>query len=428
MFTRFLWVMQAMLLMLAAARLQAQERLSLEEAVATARQHNEQILAAQQELDAASGRVLQAGRIPNPEVGIAWGFPRNLQIGEAEERVIGISQQIEFPGKRSARVAVASSDREIATLALERITSVVTSRVKKAYYGTLLGQEIVQSLEGQLSLLKDFQQLVLSRFQAGAGSYLDVVRSKVEVARTMNDVTDARREQQLRQSQLNILLGRDGEKEIALSDTMRFTRLQFDQDSVVSALIGKSVVLRIARRSLDRQQSAVSLAHTSYLPDVTVGLSHQRRSEQAPFDANNFTGVTATSFGLELGLSVPLWFWQEPRGQVQEAEANAHVAMIHATATERRVRSSILQALRMVNVIDAQLRVFDASLLGDAKDILTTGITHYRNNSIDVLNLVDIYRTYRATNVEYARALTNYHIALADLESAGDRIPEVESE
>jgi len=77
-----------------------------------------------------------------------------------------------------------------------------------------------------------------------------------------------------------------------------------------------------------------------------------------------------------------------------------------------------------VNVAEAQLQLFDRSLLADANDILTTGINQYRNNQIDVLNLFDIYRTYRATRIEYLRALTNYLVARADLEAAGEQITE----
>jgi outer membrane protein, heavy metal efflux system len=405
---------------------QPADRLTVDQAIALALSHNEQILTAQKEDDAAEGRILQAGRIPNPDFGISWQFPADFALGNADERVLSISQQIEFPTKRSSRVDVATYDKEITSLLIDRARTLISARVRIAYYSALLGQEIVRSLEGQLSLLRDFQQLVTSRFQAGASSYLDVVRSKVEVARTGNDLTDARRELLLRTAQLNLLLGREGDRAVILADTLVAQTIPLNQDSVVTRLMERSAALRAARRMLDRQQSAINAAKAAYYPDLTVGFSALRQSEQAPFNANNFTGVTTNSYGIQLGLSVPLWFWQEQRGQVREAEALSHIAMVRAGATERRVRSSILHALRTVAVLDTQLQVFDSSLMGDARDILATGIAQYRNNSIDVLNLVDIYRTYRATNVEYARTVTNYYSALADLDAAGEQILELE--
>jgi len=404
---------------------QPAEKLSLQDAIRLALQNNPDVLRAQKEIDAASGRILQAGRIPNPEFGISWNeIPQSFNVLDADERDIGIVQQIEFPTKRSKRVAVATTEKEIAELQLQRIKILVTAQVKRAYYSLSFSQEIVKSLEGQLNLLRDFQKLVQSRFEAAASNYLDVVRSKVEIARTINDLTEAKREAQLRETQLNLLLGRSSDQSVQLTDTLVYVPLMLNQDSLVAQLLERSVALGIAQRTVARQQGVLDLAGTSYLPDFSLGLSHQRIAEQPPFNANNFTGVITNSLGIQLGISVPLWFWQEPRGQVREAEALVEIARVGFAAIERQIRANIQNALRAVNVAEAQLQLFDRSLLADANDILTTGINQYRNNQIDVLNLFDIYRTYRATRIEYLRALTNYLVARADLEAAGEQITE----
>lgn len=401
------------------------ERLSLHDAIEIALQNNPEVLRARREIDGAEGRILQAGRIPNPEIEISLNeMPSLFKFGDADARDISISQQVEFPTKRSNRIDVAATDKTIAQLLMERSKIVVTSQVKRAYYNLLFSQEIVSSLEGQLKLLKDFQQLVTSRFEAGASNYLDVVRSKVEIARTTNDLTEARREALIRQTQLNLVLGRSGVELMVLTDSLVYVPVTTNQDSLVQYLTAKSSALRIARQTLLRQQSVLSLAKTNYLPDFTVGVSHQRAAEQPPFNANDYRGVTTNSFGIRFGVSVPLWFWQEPRGQVQESGALVEIARVSNAATERRVKAGIANALQSVNAADSQLQVFDASLLGDANDILTTGITQYRNNQIDVLNLLDIYRTYRASRIEYLRALTNSLVARADLEAASEQLTE----
>lgn len=404
---------------------QSLDTLSLNGAIAIALENNPLIQIANSEVDAASGRILQAGRIPNPELGFSLSeVPTNFALGDADQREIGIVQPIEFPTKRSSRIDVAESDKEIITLQLERTKALVTAQVKKAYYAVLFSQEIVQSLEGQLNLLRDFRQLVQSQFEAAASNYLDVVRSKVEIARTTNDLTEARREAQLRETQLNLLLGRGNDAALQLTDSLAYVPIITNRDSLVAELQARSVALRIAQRTVARQQSVLGLAGTSYLPDFSIGLSHQRTAEQPPFNANNFTGVTTNSLGIQFGVSVPLWFWQEPRGQVREAEALVDIARVSFAATERAIRANIVNALRSVNVAEAQLQLFDRSLLADADDILKTGIDQYRNNQIDVLNLVDIYRTYRATRIEYLRALTNTLVTRADLEAASEKITE----
>lgn len=403
------------------AQSQLIEKLSLQDALRIALQSNPELLKAQKEIEAADGRILQAGRIPNPEIGIAWNeTPSSFNLRNADERDIGISQTIEFPTKRSHRVGVASLDKRITELNLERIKRLVTARVKKAYVALLYTQEIAENLQEQVKLLKDFQSLVTARYAAGQSNYLDVVRAKVEIARTNNELAEAFREVRLKEAEFNLILGRSGETRIQALDSLRYFPISLQRDSLLSEATQRSAALSLARYSLNRQKEFLSLSKTSYLPDFTLGLFHQRRAEEPPFNQNNFTGTTSKSLGLQIGVSIPLWFWQEPKGQVQEASALLDVASVNLSLTERRVRTSVLNAIDFVQVMDGQVRTFDTSLLKDASDILATAISQYQNNQIDVLNLLDVYRTYRATRVEYARALSNYMIALADLESAGE--------
>ncbi len=64
--------------------------------------------------------------------------------------------------------------------------------------------------------------------------------------------------------------------------------------------------------------------------------------------------------------------------------------------------------------------MFDELLLEDTKDVVATSFDSYRNNQIDLLNLLDVYRTARDTRLEYARALMSHSVALAELEAAGE--------
>lgn len=397
------------------------EKLSLQDAIRLALNNNPELLRAQKEIDAAGGRVLQAGRIPNPELEISWNeTPSGFNIGDADERDIGITQQIEFPTKRSKRIDVANHDKEIVGMQLARVQILVTARVKKAYYDLLFRERLVRNLQEQAQLLKDFLELITARLEAGTTGYLDVIRAKVERTRLSNELVEAQREMQAREGELNLLLGQSPEQALELKDSLFYSPLGVELDTLLQRLINQSALLKIAQRFVIRQQSAMDLAKTNYLPDLTVGLFHQRRAEQPPFNANQFTGTTTNSLGIQLGLSMPLWFWQEPKGIEQEASASAGIAELNLSTTRRRIHANLLNALSFVDVAERQVKVFDTTLLADAEDILKTGIAQYRNNQIDALNVIDVYRTYRSAKVEYARALLNFMKAVADLEAAAE--------
>lgn len=394
---------------------QSAERLSLQDAIRLASQSNPDILQAQKEIDATAGRVLQSGRIPNPELSLSYNeTPTSLRLGSAGEQDIGISQTIEFPGKRGARIDIARHGRSIAELSLLRTKAIVSAKVKRAYYQSLLAGEVVGNLEFTITLLSDFLRTVMERYQAGASKYLDVIRAKVEVTRLRNDLVEAKREQLTRLGELNVLLGRAGATPIVLSDSLSYQPLGMLQDSALALYAGQSNFLKIVEREAERNQSVLNLARTSYLPDFSLGVAWQKRPGQiSPTGSSSYVGF-------QFGASIPLWFWQGPKGEVQEAEALLNIGNIRISAARLRVRLNILSAFRSASVAQEQLQVFDTSLLRDVEDELRAGISGYQNNQVDALNLFDIYRTFRATKIEYARALYNLLTAKAELEVAGE--------
>jgi outer membrane protein TolC len=96
------------------------------------------------------------------------------------------------------------------------------------------------------------------------------------------------------------------------------------------------------------------------------------------------------------------------------------LAQIQLEAVNRNVTTAIENAHRSVKAAEEQVRLFEETLLRDVEDELRSGVSHYQTDQIDALNLIDIYRTYTATQAEYYRALYNYYVALADLEVAGE--------
>ncbi|MEW6060466.1 MAG: TolC family protein [Bacteroidota bacterium] len=389
--------------------------LSLNDAITMALNNNPAILAAQKEIDVLEGRILQAGRIQNPELSFTYNeVPTNFSFGVAGEKDIGLSQTIEFPGKRTARIDIAKHGKAIAELSLARTKAIITAEVKRAYYQGLLAKEVVSNLKFTINLLSDFLKVVTERYQTGASKYLDVIRAKVELTRLQNDLTEAKREEEVRLGELNILLGNVGSLSLILSDSLTVQPLSITQDSAVEFYMARSNFLRIAEMELLRNQSLVNLARTSYLPDFSIGVALQNRPGTI-----SPTG-SSTYFGVSVGVSVPLWYWQGPKGEVQEAEASLNISTIRIKAVRLRVQQNILNAFRSASVAQEQLQIFDTALLRDTEDELRAGISSYQNNQIDALNLFDIYRTVRATKIEYARALYNLFAAQAELEVAGE--------
>lgn len=389
-------------------------KLSLDEAIKFANENNPEIISASKEIDASVGRILQAGRLQNAEFSIEVNeIPIGFNFGETGELDLNFNQPIEFFGKRNTRIQSAEYQKRVAELNYERLKKIISSQVKKVYYNGLLSDQIVESIEANINLLNDFLAQVTDRYQAGTSRYLDVIRAKVEITRLKNELFDARKNYQQVTGQLKILLGRENGTEYVLTDSLYYQFLEVNKDTVIDFYSSQSNFLKITEIQVEQSKSFLSLAEKNSLPDFNFGLAFQNRQS---LPANGFEQF----FGLNVGVSLPMFYSSGVRGDIQEAEANLSISDIRFQYAKIRVAQSIRIAFSNLSFAEEQLQLFDTSLLRDVEDELRAGITAYQNEQIDLLNVFDIYRTYRATRIEYSRTVYNTLVALIDLEIASE--------
>jgi cobalt-zinc-cadmium efflux system outer membrane protein len=406
------------ILIIAFGFINAQERmneeLTLNEAIEIGLKNNPEALSALKEIDAANGRILQSGRIQNAEISLEVNeIPSGFDFGNTGELDLNFSQPIEFFGKRSIRILSAELQKKIVELNYERVKKIITAQVKKAYYSGLLSNQIVESINSNINLLNDFLAQVTDRYQAGTSSYLDVIRAKVETLRLKNELFEAMKNYQQVIGQLKILLGKDMGIEYELTDSLLYQFTQMQKDTVADYYSSQSNFLRITEIQVEQGKSFLSLAEKNSLPDFNFGLAFQNRQS---LPANGFEQF----FGLNVGVSLPMFYSSGVQGDIQEAAANLSISDIRYQYAKIRVAQSIRTAFNNLSFAEEQLRLFDTSLLKDVEDELRAGITAYQNGQIDLLNLFDIYRTYRATKVEYSRTVYNTLVSLTDLEVSSE--------
>ncbi|KAF0141814.1 MAG: cobalt-zinc-cadmium resistance protein CzcC [Stygiobacter sp.] len=394
------------------------KKLTLNEAIETAVKNNPQILTIEKELLAAEGKILQAGRIPNAEFSIESNeIPTNFSIGNSGELDFNFSQTLELFGKRSTRIQGAEFESQITQINVERIKKIITAQVKTAYYQSLLSRETIKSIEQNITLLNDFLVQVKDKYQAGTSSYLDVIRAKVESARLKNELFDVNKQFQQNIGNLKIFLGVENGVGYELVDSLNYNFLTVPLDSIHASLIGQSNFIKMNGLRIEREKSFLTLAEKSSLPDINFGASFQNRQ---PIPGKGFDKF----FGLKLGITLPMFYSSGVRGDIQESSALLDISNIQHEAIRKIITQKIISSYKSLGYAEEQLRVFDKSLLLDIEDELRAGINAYQNNQIDVLNLFDIYRTYRSTKLEYSRAIFNCLTARNDLEISNESASE----
>ena len=386
----------------------AGETLTLEQAVQTALQRNPEILLAQKELAAAMGKRLQMEAKPDPmlvfrDEGLA--LSRTLNGASDKEYSLGLEQNFEFPGKLALRGEIGRSGEDQAALALDRARLLLGARVKKAYYKAVLSRRTLESLDQASFLLDRFMDSLVIKYQAGDAAYSDVLRAKVEKARLQNQIIEERRAGTAARAELNVLLGNKGDDAPTLATDIAFAPLQKDLALIKEEMRTTSPTLKMLEAKRRQSDAGLRLAVKSGLPDFSLGLY--------------FPSLRSGSWGFSIGLNLPVWQTRR-KGAVMEAEAVKDEALISLESEALRMTARIEGAYAGVKAAEEQVKIFEQKLLKDMEDEIRLALNQYQYGKIEFFNLLDLFRTYAATQLEHLKSLYLYLLSSADLEVASE--------
>jgi len=185
------------------------EPLTLDQCISIAIEQNPLVLSSQQQYNAALARVNQAKALPQPSLDYDSDLqPNFFNFKDSGETYFGVSQSIEFPGKRHLRGKIASKEADEFLQEIELLKLDIVFQVKQAFFGLLLSQEKLNYAQQNLELAQDFLRKAELKFDAGDVAKVEVLRASVEASKAANEVRSASTEVRLSKAMLNYLLAR----------------------------------------------------------------------------------------------------------------------------------------------------------------------------------------------------------------------------
>ncbi len=386
------------------------------QAVRLALENNPQLQAAARRLEAARARRLQADGFEPPTV--FWdveeadgGGPRRFG-----NQIYGIEQTVEWFSVRRARKQATGLGIEAATASLDRVRLRITAQTQKTFDQVLLADNTVRLLQQLVVLTGEAVGISRVRFKSGTGKYVDLLRTRIARQRLQNDLRDAKIAAAKARRLLGVLLGNDAGTLTVLGE-LRYQSLQLDRDAWLAKISQTGPTFILLKRRAEQADKVYAATRKARLPEVTVGLGRQRM-----YDGAN----TNYAWAGQLGLKFPLPGSDRQRGLEGEALAEAQAIQDRGHALRLRARARLWQRYDEAEALAAQLTSYNDAILPDSEDQLKAAQQEYRVRRIDALNLLDVYNTYLDTHRTYLNTLTRYRAALADLETLGEDLWEVE--
>jgi len=249
--------------------------LSLEEALARARDQAPAVLIARARIEEARGRLAGA-RVrfrDNPTFDIGSG-PRSTEAGTLTDLDVGFTQVFETGGQRAARVAGAEAAIKRETAAADDARRLALRAVALAHLRTLYAQERIELLRTAETVAVEVLSVADRRYTAGDIAVLDVNVAKIASARARAARVGAEGDRVTFAGELQRLLGLPSGTAVIAVGALRAVRRP--DLSTLLAAVNSRPDLRAIEADIRDAEADVRLGRATTRPDLGVGARVKR--------------------------------------------------------------------------------------------------------------------------------------------------------
>jgi len=388
--------------------------LTAEEAVREALAANRELQAARFALDGARGRVLQAGRLQNPELVLRYADDFAFMAEGERNGSVGFAQSFPVTARLAREKDVARSELAIAEAELVDFARRLVALVQRAFYAIRALDEQTAVTRQLIASVREVEDATARRVAVAEASPADVSLLRIERLRLEQRAQQLLRDREVTAAALLRLLGRQQdslERPVGDLDPGR-------ESSPSGPEIPDRPDLERARRQIERARSARALARASVWEDWTLGLEYER--ERQVFDAP--VGVKRDSF-LRFGIDVPIPLWNRQQGRIASAQAELLRAQRRREAVEIAIQEEIRRARARFRTLRSSVDAYARQLLPEAtraRDLFERG---YRRGLVGIAELLQAERQYSDSRSVHLELLGDLRQAAIELEAARGSSP-----
>jgi outer membrane protein, heavy metal efflux system len=384
-------------------------KITLDEAIQMALQHNHNILAARTTIRQSQAEEITANLRPDPTLlgDAEYLSPTHLNtdyLNNSSEFDLGISYLFERGKKRQHRLMAAKDiTAQTRSLVADNERS-LSFNVASLFVGAQLAESTLELADKDL---KSFQQTVdLSElsYKVGAISEDDYLKIKLQLLQFETDFQQALLAKAQALSDLRQLLGYESVSEdYDVAGAFDYQPLKGNVEDMQLKALQNRPDLRAAQQGVSAAQSQYDLQKAIGKRDVTGQVNYTHTG-----------GLnTASLFG-----SIQLPIFDRNQGEILRASYAITQAQEQEKATNGQALTDVRDAYESLRTNDKVVTLFRSGYLDVAQKDRDISEYAYKRGAASLLDFLDAERSYRATQLAYRQALAAYLLALEQLREA----------
>ena len=387
-------------------------RITLDDAVQLALQHNHTLLAARSTIEQSEDLEITANLRPDPV--LLWDaqflpfFQPNQfssdYIDNTAQFDLGLSYLFERGKKRQHRLQAAKDQTAVTRSTVADNERTLTFQVATQFVGAQLAESTLDLAKQDLKSFQDTVDISKARYDAGDISEDDYLKIELQLLQFQTDSAQAELAKVQALSDLRQLLGYESvPPEYDVSADFDYLPLKANLEDLQAKALQNRPDLRAAVQGVTAANSQYLLAKANGKRDVTGQINY-----------THVSGVNSASiFG-----SMQLPIFDRNQGEIARTHAAITQAQEQQRAASGQALTDVKDAWEGLQTNDKVMTLYRSGYLDIAQKDRDISEYAYKRGAASLLDFLDAERSYRATQLAYRQALASYLLALEQLREA----------
>lgn len=407
------------------------DRLDLRTAINYALENSFEIRQARERIREQEGLIVEVRSLALPNASVDSFYTKNDEelssdrggTGPASDQnwqiALNVRQTLFSGGGVRAALQAQSALREAALLDLQATINNVLFEVRTRFYNVLLAREQIGVQESNVQLLQEQLTIARNRFEAGASSNFEVLRSEVTLANAQPALIRARNNYRTAIDELRQALGYHNPRMESIRKvpefvgTLDFTKVSYDLQPSLEAARANRPELRRLERLEEAREAGVKNARSNYYPDLAlVGGYEFRKSNFSERFGDSLDGWTV---GVQSNWAV--FDGMRTRGLVAQARSQLNQARLLTEETSLAIEVDVRRSLSSLQEA-AELADAAAKVVTQAEEALRLADARYSAGTVTQLDVLEARVQLTESRLNQVTANYSYNVAVASVRRA----------
>jgi cobalt-zinc-cadmium efflux system outer membrane protein len=387
-------------------------RISIEEAIRLALEHNHALLAARTTILQNQAQEITANLRPNPVLSWDAQFlpifePSKFTADYIDNQAqfdLGIGYTFERGKKRQHRLQAAKDQTAATTSTVADNERQLVFNVSQQFVAVLLAQSTIDFNQQDLDSFQKTVDISETRYKAGDMSEGDLLKIKLQLLQFQSDVFTARLAKVQALTGLRQFLGFESVPDnYDVEGDLDYLAVHAGLDDLKALALRTRPDLRAAQQNLVAARSQEALAEANGKRDLGASF--------------NYSHVAATNTGAFF-FNIQLPFFDRNQGEIARTRYVITQSQELASESSQQVLSDVVDAYEALRSNEQIVQLYRGGYVDMARQSRDISEYAYKRGAASLLDYLDSERTYRANQLAYRQALASYMTALEQMRQA----------